>query len=102
MELKIQTKYNNVIELDVYKEQLVKSIFKLLPLREEKKDWQKFLTGLQVELAGMKSLTADFSFDEDINFITLIAKLEGLFEIYEDQDLYRKTVFDSINLVKKL
>ena len=39
----METKYNGEVNINVYKEFLVKRIFKLLPLREEKKNWEKYL-----------------------------------------------------------
>lgn len=90
------TKYQGEIDLAVYKEFLVKRIFKLLPLREEKKNWEKYLCGLMIELAGMSQLA------DDIDYITLNAKLEGLISVAEDMELFKKTVFDCIHLAKML
>ena len=95
--MKIETKYNGLIDFDLYKEHAVKNIFKILPLKEEGKDWEKYLTGLLVELNGFHSL------NENINFISLVARLEGLFIIpNNDMGLFRKTVFDCIDLLKKI
>lgn len=97
--MKLVTRYNGRIDLDLYKDYCVKSIFKILPLMEEKKDWKKYLKGFLVELSGINNLVSD------INYISLIGKLQGLLEmtnIPEDKELFKKIVFDSIDLAKKI
>lgn len=93
---KIMTKFESEINFDIYSEYLVKSIFKLLPLKEEDKDWEKYLDGLMVEVSGMSELLL-----EEINLIVLLAKLEGLRTV-EEHSLFRKIIFDSIDLIKKI
>lgn len=97
----VTTKYDGKIDLKLYQEYCVKSIFKILPLMEEKKDWKKFLQGFLVELSGINSLVSD------ISYISLIGKLEGLLKFpsqvsAEEKELFKKIIFDSIDLVKKL
>lgn len=95
--MKIETKYNGTIDFNLYKEHTVKNIFKVLPLREEEKDWEKYLQGLLLELNGFDSLV------EEVQFTSLLAKLEGLLYLTdEEMPLFRKTVFDSIDLLKKI
>ncbi len=72
-------------------------IFKLLPFREEGKDWRKPLDTLIVELLGMASL-----FSDRRDLLTLVAKLEGLKESSPDFPLYRRTIFECCGLVNKL
>ena len=60
--MKIQTKYNGVIDFTLYQEHTVKNIFKILPLKEEGKDWKKYLEGLLVELNGFDSLLEEVYF----------------------------------------
>lgn len=91
----ITTKYHGEIDFDLYREYAIKSIFKILPLKEEKKDWIKYLEGLLVELNGMSSLSTD------VSLMSLIAKLEGLKNV-EDHSLFRKVVFDCIDIMKKM
>ena len=91
----ITTKYHGEIDFDLYREYVIKSIFKILPLKEEKKDWIKYLEGLLVELNGMSSLSTD------VSLMSLIAKLEGLKNV-EDHSLFRKVVFDCIDIMKKM
>lgn len=95
--MKIRTKYEGIVDFELYKEHTVKNIFKVLPLREEKKDWEKYLQGLLLELSGFESLA------DEVYFTALLAKLEGLLHVPDDEmPLFRKTVFDSIDLLKKI
>lgn len=92
----VTTKFEGEVNFDIYVEYLIKSIFKILPLKEEEKDWEKYLDGLLVELSGMSALLLS-----NVELIVLIARLEGLREI-EDHSLFRKVIFDSIDLAKKI
>lgn len=95
--MKIKTVYGGLIDFENYREHTVKNIFKILPLREEGKDWEKYLQGLLVELSGFNSLV------EEAYFTTLLAKLNGLLVIPdEEMPLFRKTIFDSIDVLKKI
>ena len=86
----------SIITLEEYKGKLVGKIYKLLPLREEKKDWQSYLDGLLIELIGAKDLFAD-SYELGI----VLANLNGLRITNTAFHLYRKIVLDSISIVKK-
>lgn len=93
----IETNYGGEVDFAIYREHIIKSIFKILPLREEKKEWEKYLNGLLVELSGFDSLI------DEAYFTVLLAKLSGLLLIPDDEmSLFRKTVFDSIDIVKKI
>lgn len=87
---------DSIITLEEYKGKLVGKIYKLLPLREEKKDWQSYLDGLLIELIGAKDLFAD-SYELGI----VLANLNGLRITNTAFHLYRKIVLDSISIVKK-
>lgn len=86
----------SIITLEEYKGKLVGKIYKLLPLREEKKDWQSYLDGLLIELIGAKDLFGD-SYELGI----VLANLNGLRITNTAFHLYRKIVLDSISIVKK-
>lgn len=79
---------------------ITNQIYKLLPSREEKTDWQKPLTTIIEELAGMDRLLFD---QHDILF-PLLCKLEGLFLLSEDKDffLYRRTIFECLGLINNI
>ena len=95
--MKVKTKYNGIVDLELYKEYCVNSIYKILPLKEKKKEWRKHTEGLLVELAGIDSLL------DNVVFTSIIAKLEGLLVMDADNhELFRKIVLDTIPLVKKL
>jgi hypothetical protein len=63
---------------------ITNQIYKLLPSREEKTDWQKPLTTIIEELAGMDRLL----FDQHEVLFPLLCKLEGLFLLSEDKDFF--------------
>ena len=48
------------------------------------------------EIAGLNKI-----FNEELNFLILLSKLEALFEI-KDFKMFRKTIFESINLLGEL
>lgn len=102
MEVIVKTKYNGEIDLDVYKEYCANNIFKILPLMEKNQEWEAHLKGFLVELSGIKELA------QEPRFIAVIAKLEGLFSLIDengqvtDKKLFRKVVLDSIPLMKSI
>jgi hypothetical protein len=97
--MRIKTKFDGYLEWTEYQEQLVNRVYKILPLMEEKRDWKKYLAGLLVELAGLEDLS------DQVDFTSLNGKLNGLYTLTKDQindGLFRKEVFDSVTLVKKI
>ena len=62
---------------------------------EHEEDWQKQLDTVIVEIAGLNEI---FLFEPQ--FLQILSKLEGL-KIMEDLDfqIYRKTIFEVINLL---
>ena len=78
---------------------LTNQIYKLLPNREENIDWQTPLTTVIEELGGMSRLLEN----HEILFI-LLCKLEGLYALTEEEDffLYRRTIFECLNLMSTL
>lgn len=97
-------KYNitlsrTIVQNDI--KRIVNQIYKLLPLREENKDWQKPLQTIIEELAGMKRL---FLGQQEQSFFILLCKLEGMFELVQsiDFDLYRRTIFECLSLLNQI
>lgn len=95
------TKYNfdfsqEVIQKDVMR--LTNQIWKLIPMREHEEDWQKQLDTVIIEVAGLNEI-----FIERPQFLQALSKLEGL-KVKTDIEFqsYRKTVFESINLLQEL
>lgn len=102
----MEIQYENItlpIEEETLKinlERLCNQIFKLLPLREEEKDWSKPLDTLILELLGLYNLLRP----EQKNVFTLVCKLTGLKNEDKDVDfaLYRRTIFECCSLVDKI
>lgn len=76
---------------------LTNQLWKLIPMRENKEDWQKQLETLILEISGLNEIFAETS-----NFIQLLSKLEGLMIQKTTFEFYRKTVFESISLIQGL
>ena len=96
-------KYDAEIKDDSIKinlQRITNQIYKLLPNREEGIDWEKPLSTLIEELAGMDNLLID---QHDILF-PLLCKLEGLLTLTSEQDffLYRRTIFECLGLMNDL
>lgn len=80
---------------------IINQLYKILPMREEGKDWQKPLETLIEELCGMKRLM----YNQDSLFFTIICKMEGLFDLTDDEidmPLYRRTIFECLSLLNSL
>ena len=75
---------------------LTNQMWKLIPMREHNEDWKKQLDTVIIEIAGLNEI-----FIWSPQFLQSLSKLEGL-KVTEDIDfsLYRKTVFEVINLVQ--
>lgn len=65
-------------------------------MREHNEDWKKQLDTVIIEIAGLNEI-----FIEEPQFLQILSKLEGL-KIEDNIDfyLYRKTVFEIINLLQ--
>lgn len=96
-------KYDAIIENKAIFEnlkRLTNQIYKLLPSREEGSDWEKPLLTILEEFAGMDLLLIN---QHEVLF-SLMCKLEGLFTLTQKEDfmLFRKTIFECLNLVNML
>ena len=95
----METKYGmhvDEIDFELYLISLKNKIYKLLPLKEEKLEWDKYLNTILVELSGLNSL-----FPNQPLLLSLLSKLEGLYRL-EDFMLYRRTIFECLNIVEEL
>lgn len=83
---------------DSYTKNLINMIYKLLPLREEGDDWKSYLDSIIQELNGLFDFVDD---EKQVTIIRLISKLNNLRYLENEKDflLYRKIVFESINLL---
>lgn len=67
-------------------------------MKEHNEDWLKQLDTVSIEIAGMNSLIKT---EHTSQFLQLLCKLEGLKEQQDiDFEIYRKTVFESINILQ--
>ena len=96
--MEITTKYNCFFDREVVEKdfkRLTNQIWKLIPMKENNEDWEKQLSNILIEIAGLQSL-----FENQLDFIILLSKLEGLRVQSEIPFvLYRKTIFNSIELL---
>lgn len=76
---------------------IVGQIFKLLPTREEDKDWEKPLDTLLIEVSGLTLFIPG-----QPKLISLISKLAGIKKHPEDFDLFRRTIFEACGLANDL
>lgn len=76
---------------------LTNQIYKLLPYKEENDNWEKALYTVIEELVGLSNLLVDIH--EQSYLLSIICKLEGLFKLDDNFELYRKVIFESINLL---
>ena len=76
---------------------LTNQMWKLIPMLENNEDWEKQLDTVLLEVAGMNEI-----FLHDPQFLQLLAKLEGLRVSFRNFRLFRKTVFESISLLRGL
>lgn len=66
-------------------------------MRENEEDWQKQLDTVIIEVAGLNEI-----FIYDPQFLQILSKLEGLkVQVDLDFQIYRKTVFEVINLIQE-
>ncbi len=77
-------------------QRLTNQFWKLIPMRENEEDWQKQLNSVILEITGQKEI---FLFSP--LFLQLLSKLEGLRVVEVDFSIYRKTVFECINLINE-
>ena len=76
---------------------LTNQMWKLIPMKENNEDWEKQLNTVILEIAGLNEI-----FINDPQFLQLLSKLEGIKILKPEFDLYRKTIFESIGLLRRL
>lgn len=74
-------------------------IYKLLPIREEGKEWKPLLNNLITELVGMDRIMLDHA-----DFFPLICKLESLLILTEENDflVFRRIIFECLELINNI
>lgn len=86
---------NEVIEKNITR--LTNQMWKLIPMYENNEDWKKQLNTVTIEIAGLNEI-----FILEPQFLQLLSKLEGIGAIEMNFSLYRKTVFECINLLQEI
>ena len=100
MEQQISAKYDLKFSKEVIQKtaiRLTNQIWKLIPMRENNEDWQKQLDTIIIEIVGLNEI-----FIDNILYLQLLSKLEGIKNSEIAFELYRKTVFESISLLQEL
>ena len=87
---------DSVVASDVNR--LTNQLWKLIPMRENQENWSGHLETLVVELAGLNSLSSN----TDEKFLILLSKLKGLQIEDTAFQVYRKTVFECISLLREM
>jgi hypothetical protein len=64
---------NKIIVSDLRR--LINQIWKVLPMRENNEDWQRQVNMVLIELYGLHAM-----FGDQLDFLILISKLEGMHE----------------------
>ena len=77
-------------------QRLTHQLWKLIPMREHNENWQKQLETVLIEIAGLNEL-----FTSPI-ILQLLSKLEGLNVKETNFEIYRKTIFECISLVRSI
>lgn len=96
----MNNKYNIDFSTEVFSRnifRLINQFWKLIPMKENEENWEKQLETVIIEVVGLSEIFLD-----NPKFLQLLSKLEGLKIINLDFSLYRKTVFDCINLLQEL
>lgn len=99
----MEIKYGLMIDNDsihIFLKKVINQTYKLLPMREQGRDWEKLLQTLVQQLSGMKRLING----HDDLFFLILCKMEGLFSLNktEDMNTYRRTIFQCLGLLNSL
>lgn len=77
---------------------LTNQMWKLIPMRENEENWLIQLDTILLELSGLNSLSTN----ADEKLLVLLSKLKGLKEYEVEFQIYRKTVFECISLLREM
>lgn len=96
----LETKYSFDFSPEVIAKEtmrLTNQLWKLIPMRENNEDWDRQLQTVIIDIAGKEEI-----FLHNSHFLQLLSKLEGLRLENVDFSIYRKTVFECINLLNEI
>ena len=96
----VPTKYDfsfpkSIVKSDINR--LTNQLWKLIPMKENNENWLGQLDTVIIEISGLYSIL-----ELDNKFIILLSKLEGLKITDVEFNIYRKTVFEAISLLREL
>ena len=77
---------------------LTNQLWKLIPMRENNENWLDHLDTLFIELAGLHAISSNI----DDKFLILLSKIKGLRIEDTSFQIYRKTVFECISLLREM
>lgn len=77
---------------------LTNQMWKLIPMRENEENWLAQLDTILLELTGLNGLSENTS----EQLLILLSKLQGLKEYEVEFQIYRKTVFECISLLREM
>lgn len=95
----METKYGFEFSLEEFNKEIVRltnQLWKLIPMRENGEEWDKQLDTVIIDIAGKNEI-----FIHNSQFLQLLSKLEGLKVVDVEFNIYRKTVFECINLLNE-
>lgn len=94
------TKYGFTLLDEVYNSdvnRLTNQLWKLIPMKENNENWLGQLQSVIVEISGLNAIVG-----QGVKFLVLLSKLEGLQDEGIEFEIYRKTVFEAITLLREL
>ena len=95
----METKYGFEFSTEEVKKEVIRltnQLWKLIPMRENKENWEQQLQTVIIDIAGKDEI-----FLHNSQYLQLLSKLEGLQVISVDFSMYRKTIFECINLLNE-
>ena len=95
----MQTKYNFEFSIEEVNKEVIRltnQLWKLIPMRENNEDWEQQLQTVIIDIAGKDEI-----FLHNSQYLQLLSKLEGLQITKVNFPMYRKTVFECINLLNE-
>lgn len=93
-------KYNINFSKEEIKNEIIRltnQLWKLIPMWENNEDWEKQLNTVILDIAGKDEI-----FLHNSHFLQLLSKLEGLRVEEVEFNIYRKTIFECINLINEV
>ncbi len=96
----MDTKYNLIFSKEEINNEIIRltnQLWKLIPMRENEEDWKKQLETVIIDIAGKDEI-----FLHNSHFLQLLSKLEGLRVVENDFNIYRKTIFEAINILQEV